>query len=65
MDYAKFISENMDMFSERMKGKLLVVPAGSLDSGSTMRPDAHIFAGSRANWDENLENIPVLEGPPA
>lgn len=38
---------------------LLVVPAGSLDSELSIRPDAHIFTASRAGWDEGLENVPA------
>lgn len=45
-------------------GALLVVPAGSLDSELLLRPDAHIFAASRARWDQALEQVPVIEGSP-
>jgi len=45
-------------------GKLLVVPAGSLDSDVALRPNAHIFIASRANWDEALEQIPRVDGSP-
>ncbi|MBI1328730.1 MAG: aldehyde-activating protein [Alphaproteobacteria bacterium] len=50
--------------SMQMDGALLVVPAGSLDSAIAMRPDAHIFAGSRAAWDWNLAEIPAFEALP-
>ena len=46
-------------------GTLLVVPAGSLDTEITIKPNAHIFVGSKAGWDEALERIPRLEGFPA
>lgn len=36
----------------------IVVPAGSLDDAIDVRPDAHIFYASRANWDERLEDVP-------
>jgi hypothetical protein len=45
-------------------GKLLIVPAGSLDSEISIRPNAHIFIASKASWDEGLENIPRVEGFP-
>ena len=48
----------------QMNGTLLVVPAGSLDGEVTIRPDAHIFVSSRASWDQTLENIPSVAGPP-
>ena len=41
----------------QMDGKLLVVPAGSLDSDVHIRPQGHIFYKSRANWDNNLEKV--------
>jgi hypothetical protein len=48
----------------QVNGALLVVPAGSLDSTITIRPDAHICVASAANWDRNLEDAPRLEGLP-
>ena len=45
-------------------GGLLVAPAGSLDGEVTLRPAAHICVASRADWDENLETVPRLEGLP-
>src|SRR4051812_38910056 len=32
----------------------LLVPAGCLDSTVGIRPDAHIFVESRADWDDKL-----------
>jgi hypothetical protein len=49
----------------QMNGALLKVPAGSLDSGVLMRPDAHIFVSSKASWDEALEKIPTVAKLPA
>lgn len=48
----------------QMDGALLVVPAGSLDSVLAMRPDAHLFAASRATWDQALESLPAMAGLP-
>ena len=44
--------------TQQFKGKLLVVPAGSLDTDVSKKPNAHIFMASKANWDFELENIP-------
>lgn len=41
----------------QMDGKLLVVPAGSIDGDIIMRPKAHIFFKSKADWDHDLETI--------
>jgi hypothetical protein len=44
----------------QMNGALLKVPAGSLDTDVPVRPDAHIFVASKANWDEGLEDVPTV-----
>lgn len=44
--------------------QMVVVPAGCLDTEPGLRPDAHIFVGSRAGWDQALEEIPTFEGFP-
>lgn len=44
-------------------GKLVVVPAGCLDSKIDITPQAHLFYAYRAEWDESLdeiEKIPTL-----
>lgn len=48
----------------QMSGALLVVPAGSLTSQVPIRPNAHIFTSSRANWDQALEGVPSIAGLP-
>ena len=44
----------------QMDGGLLVVPAGSLDTDVEIRPNAHIFCSSRANWDAELDDVPEV-----
>jgi hypothetical protein len=41
----------------QMDGKLIVVPAGCLDTKLEKRPDAHIFTASKACWDDALDDI--------
>lgn len=48
----------------QMAGKLLVVPAGSLDSDVSISPNAHIFVSSKANWDKDLEMVPMIDKLP-
>lgn len=48
----------------QMNGTLLVVPAGSLDSGIAVRPNAHLFMASKAGWDFELEKVTKLEKLP-
>lgn len=49
----------------QMNGELLAVPAGSLDSDVSVRPNAHIFVSSKAGWDEALDEIPMIAKLPA
>lgn len=49
---------------EQFGGRLVVVPAGSLDSDLSQRPNAHIMMGSKANWDDCLHEIEALDGLP-
>jgi len=48
----------------QMGGKLLVVPAGSLDTDVHIMPNAHICMASKANWDDDLHNLPMIETLP-
>ncbi len=45
-------------------GRLLVVPAGSLDSPLDFPPSAHICFASRAQWDGELDDVPKMDGLP-
>lgn len=45
-------------------GVLLVVPAGSLDSPVSIRPNAHICVADSAEWDRQLESVPRLDSLP-
>ncbi|MDF1548033.1 MAG: GFA family protein [Bacteroidales bacterium] len=41
----------------QMDGKLLVVPAGCLNSEVSIAPQGHIYFASKANWDKDLEKV--------
>lgn len=47
--------------STQAQGELLVVPAGSLDTALGMRPEAHLFMSSKADWDGDLDTIAKRE----
>jgi hypothetical protein len=49
----------------QMNGKLLVVPAGSLNSDIAIKPTAHIFVSSKANWTRDLEGASIFETFPS
>ena len=45
-------------------GGMIVLPAGSLDDGSALKPTAHIFCASAASWEAELGEVPRRdEGP--
>lgn len=48
----------------QMNGRLLAVPAGSLDSNFSIQPDAHIFMSSKAEWDHTVDQLPQFEQGP-
>jgi hypothetical protein len=39
------------------ENKIILIPAGSLDCAVEIKPKGHIFVGSRANWDYELERV--------
>jgi len=50
--------------NRQMQGKLLVVPAGSLDTEASTQPTAHIFCASRAAWEDELASVKRFEKLP-
>lgn len=50
--------------TDQVKEKLLVVPAGSLDSVISSKPKAHIFCSNKASWSMNLNDISQWDGLP-
>jgi hypothetical protein len=51
--------------SLQMDGKLLVVPAGSLNCEIEITPNAHIFCSSKATWNDGLEKLKKFERYPS
>lgn len=49
----------------QMDGKLVVVPAGSLNTRVTLKPNGHLFCSSRASWDADLELVKKFETFPS
>lgn len=45
-------------------GGMVVVPAGSLDTALTHRPDAHLFFAGKAEWDHDLGDLPAFDALP-
>lgn len=40
---------------------IVIVPAGTLDTDPGVRPQGHIFVGSKANWFEITDELPQFE----
>ena len=47
-----------------MHGRLLVVPAGCLDTDISIVPQGHIYISHKANWDNDLHKIQIFEELP-
>jgi len=45
-------------------GKVVKVPAGSLDSDINIVPQGHIYCSHKANWDNELEKIQKFDKLP-
>lgn len=43
------------------EGKMLVLPAGSIEFEPPIAPTAHIFYRSRAQWEDSLANVQKLD----
>ena len=48
----------------KMDGKLLVVPAGCLNTDVHLKPQGHIFMDSKANWDIDPNQVPHFDQLP-
>ena len=46
------------------EGKMLQIPAGSIDGDVDFSPIGHLFKSSKADWDDNLQDIRWFENLP-
>ena len=44
-------------------GKRVIIPAGSLNTDPGIRPDVKIYHQDKADWYDDLDNIPQFDGP--
>jgi hypothetical protein len=49
------------LYSVVREGQYVHVAMGSLIDSPTMRPNHHIFVGSKAEWDEILDGLPQFD----
>ena len=47
------------------EGKLLMAPAGSLDSLVNIKPNSHIFMKSKAQWESELDDLETFNQFPS
>jgi hypothetical protein len=62
--YAKFFCSGCGspvISKDRRKPGVVRVRLGTIDSDIRERPMAHIFVGSRANWEEACDSIPEYD----
>jgi len=50
------------LYSVVRDGEWVHVAMGSLIDSPTLRPDHHIFVGSKAEWDEIRDGLPQFDG---
>lgn len=46
-------------------GKITSVTLGTIEGDPGIKPESHIFTGSRASWDEINDNLPQFDEWPA
>jgi hypothetical protein len=52
------------LYGEKPDTKFIHIRYGSLNDKPTLLPQAHIFAGSKADWYEITDTLPQFEGFP-
>jgi hypothetical protein len=63
--FSKSFCEHCGSALPAIKDGRLLVPAGGLDCDVNIKPNAHIFVGSKANWDHGLELVAKFEDLPS
>jgi hypothetical protein len=60
-----FCSECGSSLAGTDHGKITAITLGSVEGDPGIQPESHIFAGSRARWDEINDDLPQFdEWPP-
>ena len=61
--FCRICGSSMTFKAKRGQEDIVVFALGSLDSDIELRPDAHIYVGSKANWFELNDELPKhIEG---
>jgi hypothetical protein len=59
--FCKMCGSSMTFTPSNDTGELIEFSLGTLDSDIPIRPDAHIFVGSKANWSDICDSLPQYE----
>jgi len=59
--FCKICGSSMTFTPSNDTGELIEFSLGTLDSDIDLRPDAHIFVGSKATWYEINDDLPQHE----
>ena len=59
--FCKQCGSSMTFTPSNDKDELVEFSLGALDSEIDIRPDAHIFTGSKANWSDICDDLPQYE----
>lgn len=62
--FARTFCESCGSALPTVESGRIVVPAGSLDCDVDVKPNAHIFMGSKSNWDDGFELVAKFEDLP-
>jgi len=60
--FCKLCGSSMTFTPSDDTGELVEFSLGTLDSEIDLRPDAHIFVDSKANWSDISDDLPQYEG---
>ena len=59
-----FCSECGSSLAGTEKGKVTAITLGTVEGDPGIKPEAHIFVGSKAQWDEINDDLPQFEERP-
>ena len=59
--FCRHCGSSMTFSSPNVQRDVIEISLGTLDSDLEVRPDAHIFVGSKANWTTICDDLPQYE----
>lgn len=59
--FCQHCGSSMTFSSPNVPGNIVEISLGTLDTELDMKPDAHIYVGSKANWTVICDDLPQYE----